>query len=53
MYCGMGAEVPLCLVCVCELIRCSLLCSVLLELCINFSLDVLYPDDNFTTDDHW
>jgi hypothetical protein len=41
-----------CVLCVCELIHSFLLCSVLLELCVNLSLDVLYTD-NFTTDDQW
>ena len=39
-------------VCVCELIHCFLLCSVLLEVWVNLSLDVLCTD-NFTKDDKW
>jgi hypothetical protein len=46
-----GAEV-LVVTCVCELIHCFQLCSVLLEVCIHLSLYVLYID-NFTIDDQW
>jgi len=50
MCCGMGLKFVVS--CACELIHCFLLCSVLLELCINLSSDVLYTD-NFIIDDQW